>query len=273
MRVAVLAYHGNNVGNGGYASNDHVALAQDLRLLHRLALPLIPLHQAVAMLREDAPGPARAVALSCDDAPVFDWFDIDYPGLGLQRGFRGVLQDFRSETGTDAHLTCFAIASPEARAQLDARCLKGLGWMRDDWWPMAAADPHFAIENHSWDHNHDQVDRTAQRDNRRGSFASIETWAEADAEIRQASDWLDAHCPHGPRRSLFAYPYGEWNDYLLQEYLPGHTAEHRLRAAFTTEPKPVSPGDSPWRLGRYVAGHHWRAPEQLEALLREALGI
>jgi peptidoglycan/xylan/chitin deacetylase (PgdA/CDA1 family) len=271
MRIAVLAYHGNNIGPD-YGSNDHLALGEDLRLLHRLGLPLVSAHAAVAMLRGEQPGPDRAVVLTCDDAPVFDWEDIDYPGQGVQRSFRSLLLEHQRRSGTQAHLTCFAIASPLAREQLDQRCLRGLGWMRDDWWPQAAAEGLLAIENHSWDHNHEQVDCSAQRENRRGSFRHIETWAEADAEIRQAADWLDAHCPAGPRRSLFAYPYGETSDYLVQEYLPRHAAEHRVRAAFTTEPRPISRGDGPWTLGRYVAGFHWREPSQLELLLREALG-
>lgn len=272
MRVAVLAYHGNNMATNAYADNDHVALAEDLRMIHRLGLPLISARHAVAMLRDEAPGPERAVALTSDDAPAFDWHDLDYPGLGVQRSFRSLLEDYTQVTGQPAHLTCFAIASPDARATLDRECLQGLDWMRHDWWPEAAASQCMAIENHSWDHNHSSVARSAQRDNLRGTFRNIETWAEADAEIRQASDWLDALCPQGPRRSLFAYPYGEYNGFLTDEYLPQYCAEHRLRAAFTVEAKPISRGDSPWTLGRYVAGFHWRAPEQLGQLLREALG-
>ncbi len=272
MRVAVLTYHANNMASNAYADNDHVALAEDLQLIHRLALPVISAHHAVAMLRDDAPGPDRAVVLTSDDAPVFDWHDLDYAGLGVQRGFRGVLQEHARNTGQQVHLTCFAIASPEARIQLDRTCLQGRDWMRDDWWPEAAASHCMAIENHSWDHNHDAVAQTAQRDNARGTFRNIETWAEADAEIRAASDWLDVHCPQGPRRSLFAYPYGEYNDFLSQDYLPRCTSEHRLRAAFTAEAKPICRGESPWTLGRFVAGFHWRAPEQLELLMREALG-
>jgi peptidoglycan/xylan/chitin deacetylase (PgdA/CDA1 family) len=213
------------------------------------------------------------VALSADDAPVFDWFDMDYPGLGPQRGFRSILQAHQRVSGRSMHLTSFAIASPEARAALDRQCLHGQDWMRHDWWPEAASSDLIAIENHSWDHNHSAIARSAQRDNVRGTFRNIETLAEAEAEIRQASDWLDALCPQGPRRSLFAYPYGEFNDYLAGEYLPHHQTEHRLRAAFTVEAKPISRGDSPWLLGRYVAGFHWRDPGRLESLLREALGL
>ena len=90
--------------------------------------------------------------------------------------------------------------------------------------------------------------------------------ADADAEIRQANDWLDAHCPTR-RTSLFAYPYGESNDYLVEDYLPRHEPEHRLRAAFTTEPRVIDGSESVWCLPRFTCGHHWRSPDALAAIL------
>jgi hypothetical protein len=107
---------------------------------------------------------------------------------------------------------------------------------------------------------------TAQREQSKGTFRSIDTHADADAEIRYASDWLDAHC-RAPRPGLFAFPYGETNEYLLREYLPKHVGEHRLRAAFGTDPKPVERGSDRWNLPRYVSGHHWGSPGALANLL------
>ena len=65
---------------------------------------------------------------------------------------------------------------------------------------------------------------------------------------------------------------GETSPYLCDVYLPGFRHEHRLDAAFTTQPQPVSPGADRWQLGRYVCGQHWRSPQQLQQLLRDALG-
>ena len=42
MRVPVLTYHANNITGNDYASNDHVALAHDLRALHRKGLRMHP---------------------------------------------------------------------------------------------------------------------------------------------------------------------------------------------------------------------------------------
>ena len=97
---------------------------------------------------------------------------------------------------------------------------------------------------------------------------AINTYADADAEIRQASDWLDAFlAPH--RASLFAYPYGESNAYLVEDYLPRYGSEHRLRAAFGTAPKPIESTSNRWLLPRHVCGLHWKTSDELERLLTD----
>lgn len=271
MRIPVLTYHSINIHGNDYADNDHVALAADLRLIHALGLRVVPLATVVDVLLGGAPAAAveNGVAISFDDGSWFDWHDLEHPTCGPQRGFAGILRDFAAETGAPVHATSFVIVSPGARAVLDRTCMVGRGWWGDAWWPEAAREGLVAIENHSWDHNHATLPHTAQRSQAKGRFDNIETWAEADAEIRQAADWLDAHCaPH--RSTLFAYPYGERSGYLEREYLPLHGHEHRLRAAFGTTPEPVHRHSSRWNLPRYVCGHHWRSRECLQALLREA---
>lgn len=271
MRGVVLTYHSINIHGNDYADNDHVALREDLRVVARLGLPILPLHAAIAALQGRAPAVDRFVAFTADDGSWFDWHDLDHPSCGPQASFRRILEEFRSEQQRAAHLTSFVIVSPDARAQLDRTCLVGRGWWGDEWWPTATAEDLIAVESHSWDHNHDTLDRTAQRDGIKGNFHAIDTWEEADAELRQASDWLDAHCP-ARRTSLLAWPYGHWSDYLVREYLPRRRAEHRLLAAFGCEPRPIDASDDPWTYGRYVCGPHWKSPGELERLLREALG-
>lgn len=269
MRVPVLAYHSNNVGGNDYADNDHVALAADLRRIHAAGLRIVPLARVVDVLLGEAPASAveNAVALTCDDGSWFDWHDLDHPTCGRQRSFANILRDFAAETGAVTHMTSFVIVSPEARAILDRTCLIGRGWWGDDWWPVAEHEGLIAIESHSWDHNHHTLPSTVQHEQRRGTFRTIDTHADADAEIRQANDWLDAHC-RAPRAGLFAFPYGETNEYLLRDYLPRHVREHRLRAAFGTDARPVELGSDRWNLPRYVCGHHWRSPDELARLIR-----
>jgi peptidoglycan/xylan/chitin deacetylase (PgdA/CDA1 family) len=271
MRVPVLAYHSNNVGGNDYADNDHVALAEDLRRIHALGLRIVPLSLVVDALLGEAPADAvdRAVAISFDDGSWFDWHDLDHPTCGRQRSFANVLRDFAVETGAAVHATSFVIVSPEARAILDRTCLIGRGWWGDDWWPLAEREDLIAIESHSWDHNHHTLPATAQREQRKGTFRTIDTYADADAEIRVANDWLDANA-RTRRAGLFAYPYGETNDYLLSDYLPNRTAEHRLRAAFGTNPQPVERTSPRWNLPRYVCGHHWASADDLVRLLDDA---
>ena len=269
MRVPVLTYHSINIHGNDYAGNDHVALAADLRLLHRLGRRIVPLATVVDVLLGAAPAAAveNAVALSFDDGSWFDWHDLEHPSWGPQRGFAGILRDFAAETGAAVHATSFVIVSPEARAILDRTCMVGRGWWGDEWWPTAQREGLIAIESHSWDHNHDTLPATVQHAQRKGTFRTIDCWADADAELRQAADWLDARlAPH--RASLFAYPYGETSDYLVREYLPRHAHEHRLRAAFGTAPAPVEATADRWHLPRYVCGAHWNDPAGLERLLR-----
>lgn len=268
MRVPVLTYHSNNISGNDYASNDHVALAEDLRRIWRRGLRIVPLSLVVDVLLGQAPPSAvsDAVALSFDDGSWFDWHDMEHPAFGPQRGLAGVLRDFIADTDAAAHATSFVIASPEARATLDRTCLAGQGWWDDGWWREAQREGLIAIESHSWDHNHHTLPRTVQRDQVKGTFRSIDTLADADAEIRQASDWLDRFlAPH--RTGLFAFPYGESNAYLVEDYLPNEQARHRLRAAFGTQPAPVESSSPRWNLPRLVCGAAWASPQELERLL------
>lgn len=272
MRVPVLAYHSNNVAGNDYVDNDHVALAADLALIHARGLRIVPLARVVDVLLGQAPDSEieRAVAITFDDGSWFDWYDLDHPTCGPQRAFAGVLRDFKAATGDAAHATSFVIVSPQAREILDRTCLIGRGWWTDDWWPAAERERLIAIESHSWDHNHHTLPETAQRAQHKGTFRNIDHYVDADAEIRQANDWLDAHS-RTPREGLFAYPYGETNDYLLRDYLPNHIGEHRLRAAVGTDARPVERSSHRWNLPRFVCGRDWNSPDTFGHVLDQAL--
>ncbi len=276
MRAIVLAYHAVNIAGNDYASNDHVAFAADLRLLHDLGFASC---RCTGSSRNCAARPtAICHAASRSPATMARTSIIStstIQAMVASAACSNHLIDFRRERGYPAqsqlHLTSFVIASPEARAVIDQRCLGGLGWMGDNWWRAAQASGLIAIENHSWDHNHAELAQTVQHAQVKGTFHSIDNYADADAEIRQASDWLDAACP-ARKTSLFAYPYGESNDYLVNEYFPRHAHAHRLHAAFGTQPVPIGAQDDHWSLGRYICGHHWSSPEQLRQLLRDGFG-
>jgi Polysaccharide deacetylase len=274
MRIPVLAYHAVNVAGNDYANNDHVAFAADLRLIDDLGLRVVPVHWVVdQLLGPAARDLAGCVALTCDDGSDLDFTDVEHPAYGPQRSLYHGMTDFRAERGAhaqpDLHLTCFVIASTEARAHLDRNCLLGRDWMSDRWWRPALETGRMAIENHSWDHNHAAIPLPGIAGMPRGSFNVVDNRERARAEIAAAAHAIDAVI--APRRtSLFCYPYSHVNDYLLREYLPHHPDEHGMRAAFGDGATPVTMQSERWNLPRYICGHHWKSPQELRAILAQA---
>jgi hypothetical protein len=267
--VPVLTWHSMNVSGHGYAANDHVALREDLEVIHRLGLRVVPLARiARAVVEGTLEQLAGCVGLSFDDAPDFDWHDVPHQTLGPQRSLANILADFRARHGTatqpDLHATAFAIVSPAAREELDRTCMVGCRWWNDDWWRVAETSGLLAIESHAWDHNHVAIERSVAHAPR-GTFL-LETRADADAEIAQASRYLRERRGRGGE-ILFAYPYGPASDYLAREYFPDERAGHGVYAAFTCGSGPVTAESSRWLLPRYVCGLDWKSPRELERLL------
>lgn len=272
MRVPVLTYHAFNIAGHDYASNDHVAFAADLELITRLGWHVVPLHRVVDALSDQAETlPARAVAITFDDATDFDFHDLPHPQFGQQRSMLNILRDFAArQPGAQAqlHATSFVIASPEARAVMDRRRLFGRQWMNDDWWRAAADSGLMGIANHSWDHTNEALDVVAQRNQEKGNFFCIDTEADADAQIRRAAEYIAARVPNASA-SLFAYPYGHVNDYLPREYFPrqARSGAPFVRAAFGTSAGFITAESDRWNLPRFVCGWHWKSAEQLAAIL------
>ena len=275
LRVPVLTYHAVNIDGNDYANNDHVAFAADLHLIDDLGLRVVPLHWIVDQLLGDRQRALEGcVALTCDDGTDFDYYDLEHPTHGAQRSLFNCMRDFTNERGTDAqpdlHLTCFVIASAEARVQLDRERLWGRDWISDRWWRAALESGHVAIENHSWDHNHDAIALPGIDGMPRGSFHPVDTRERADAQIAAAARAIDAVI--APRRtSLFCYPYSHVNDYLRLEYFPHFSAAHGMRAAFGDGVTPITMDSDRWNLPRYICGHHWKSPEELRAILSSAV--
>jgi peptidoglycan/xylan/chitin deacetylase (PgdA/CDA1 family) len=270
MRVPVLTYHAARISGNDYESNDHVAFHQDLRLMHSRGFKIAALSDIVKRLRSGDDTRRNEVALSFDDGTDFDFFDLPHPMWGTQRSMFNIMKDFIDEFGPDAqpklHATSFVVASPDARRQLDRRCLADRNWYRDDWWEPAIASGLMSIANHSWDHNHPSVDVVAQRDQQKGTFDVIDTYEDANAQIHQATQFLLRKTNNLACR-LFAYPYGQFNEYLTEQYLPNFKPEHGLEAAFTTVPDLLSASHDIWKLPRLVCGHDWKSSKELAAIL------
>jgi hypothetical protein len=275
QRVPVLTYHSHRIAGDGYESNDHEALRSDLRAIHRQGLRIVPATWVVEWLLGQRPDAAmaRAVAITFDDGADFDFHDLEHPGWGPQRSFFNLLLDFRDEVGAaaqpDLHATAFVIGSPVVRAELDLACMIGKGWMSDDWWADAHGSGLLAVQSHSWDHNHPMASRVCQREQRKGSFAAIDTEAECDAEIVQAGAFIAGKIrPGWPQ--LFAYPGGASSDYLREVYFPSAPDRHGTLAAFRGDGGYVTRDASRWDVPRFVFGSDWSDAAQLEEILRGA---
>ncbi len=279
MKGFVLAYHSHHVVGGDYARNDHVALATDLELITSLGCEIVPLRALVETFYGSGKGPRdgrRAqVALTFDDGPIYDVEPFTHPEFGAQPGFLGIMRDFIERHGSEAQpglsATSFVIASPEARAVIEATYDAAYtyvrpGAMTDAWWNRAIDDGLITIANHSWDHLHPALPKVAHSRQVKADFTQVLTEADADAQIAAAGAFIAART--GARSApFFAYPFGQSNRFLAEEYLPTHAARLGLEAAFTDEPRPVTGDESRWRLPRYICGHHWKSADELAAIL------
>ena len=274
MKAFVLAYHSHNIFGSEYATNDHVALASDLATITDAGAKIVPLAKIVEIACAGKPFVETLVGLTFDDGPVFDVAGMRHAAFGPQAGFLDILREFQARRGVRAqpnlHATSFVIASPEARAAMERAPSCGFAdhghWLDDSWWNEAIDTGLLGIGNHSWDHVHSEVPHVALSRDIRNDFTQVDNHADADRQIRQASDYILAKT--SGRCDYFAFPFGHVNDYLRRDYLPNRIAEHRMLAAFSTEPRPVVTGDDRWSLPRFVHGHHWKSPEELASMLR-----
>jgi len=277
--LPILAYHSLHAPGNTYQANDHLALEEDLRTIVRLGFRFVSARTvAEALATGDCRSlRGRCVALTFDDGPNTDFFDVRHSELGLIKSFRTILAQswgahslWRALAGRrDAIATSFVIASPEARAILDRTCIAGRGDWEDGWWPEAVASGLFHVANHSWDHLHASLPTVAHSGQEKGDFRKVCSPEDADAQIRAAHEFIRRKAPN-PGCRLFAYPYGHWNRFLADEYFPGQPAgrEHTI-AAFTTDGAFATEATSRWLIPRFVCGDHWKSPGELERLLRD----
>ena len=268
-RFIILTWHSIHVHDNAYAANDLVAFSADLEALNRLGWTILPLAEAWARCRRGVLPPRTAV-LTMDDGSIMDFHPFDHPTCGPQTSVIDRLRIFASSPDSEAvhipHVSSFVIASPAARAELDHKVTLDLGVWPDDWWRAANESGIMSVESHSWDHNHDSLARTLQRENRRGDFGRIETEAECRGEVEQASDYIDRASGRRPR--FFAYPYGQCSDFIRSDYLPRRGPDLGLEAALGCDPEPAAADSDRWNLPRYVCRRDWNSPADFEALLR-----
>ncbi|TDR23624.1 polysaccharide deacetylase family protein [Marinicella litoralis] len=265
-QVPILTYHANNINGMAYQNNDHVALQEDLQLIHDLGFRIISLDELMQWKAGNMSDSEfeKTVVLTCDDGTWFDYHDVDHPTYGKQISFFNILKNHQQQTHTPVHMSNFVIVSPAARVILDEKCLVGRGWWTDDWWLAAQKSGLMAIENHSWDHNHGVLDNKNADDD---SFKAIDNQADCDRQLKQSQEFLSRFFAGQHPVKYFAYPYGNFSDFLRYEYLPTQGTQLGLVAAFTTEPKHVTSKSHLWAMPRYVCNNDWNNTEQLKNLL------
>ncbi|HLX25273.1 MAG TPA: hypothetical protein VKR38_18130, partial [Usitatibacter sp.] len=71
--------------------------------------------------------------------------------------------------------------------------------------------------------------------------------------------------------TLFAYPYGDVSEFLARDWFPRRGEALGIVAAFSADDdEPAHASSSRWAIPRYTARYHWKSPEDLERLLRDA---
>ena len=262
--IPVLCYHSWRIEGNDYGSNDHVAMARDLKALKEAGYQLLSVSLLVSALRNGSANQQftgkRLVCVTFDDGFLYDVEDMTHPHIGLIPSFHTLLNrddqiPERFDEGPKA--VAFVIASDQARKDLRLSSDPEGYWdLRNDWWLEAAQGDTIAIGNHSWDHTHPDVDQVKQREGKKGSFLAIDNAADAYAQVIEAQHEIDLHT-RGRALKIFCYPYGDVPYFLQHDFMPTEAAEAGILAAFGTARELVTPASDIWNLPRLVCGQHW----------------
>lgn len=272
-RIPVLTWHAYNLFGNTYETNDLIAFGEDLQTILACGFTVVPLIELARWVRgERGDFGTPVVALSCDDGTDFDALDLNHPVHGPQLSFASRLAQFRAAAdgaNAKASITSFVIASPSARVQIADGAMSGQHALNDQWWRSANDSGLLHIESHGWDHNHPTVSPVIQREQKTGDFCAIDTFAECDAHVRGAANFIESKA--GRRPQLFAYPWTQASDYMRTEYMPRFAEAEGTIAAFGGESDYVCRNSDRWYLPRFVFGPDWKSRERLEKILFDSL--
>jgi len=266
MQIPVLTYHATNIFGNEYSSNDHIALAHDLKLLLKQDITILSAHKLIQWMNREIhlDKSKHYVVITFDDGSELDFTDWHHPTCGFQKSFYTTMQEYMNSSGRYIHATSFVIASARARKTLEQTCLGGHQMWGDNWWQKAEDSQLISIENHSWDHLHPTLNEVSQTENLKGDFSVIKSYIDANQQIYQSSKYINQVIKN-KTTTLFAYPYGDFSDYLTDQYFPNSQKE--IKGAFTCEASHVSQQSNIWKIPRYVCGSDWKSIEELESIL------
>src|SRR5665213_3971679 len=87
-RFPILTYHSLNAPGLTYGTNDHVALAEDLKVIRACGFHVVPVRAIVDAVIGIAPVPhGTCLGLTFDDGVDFDFSAVETPELGLDRSY------------------------------------------------------------------------------------------------------------------------------------------------------------------------------------------
>ncbi|MFK8013216.1 MAG: polysaccharide deacetylase family protein [Marinicellaceae bacterium] len=263
MKIPVLTYHSTNISGNEYHNNDHIALKSDLDEISKQGFNILSAHDLVRWIKSEInlDNKKKYVVLTFDDGVMLDYSDWNHPQFGFQRSFFNILKEYNGYI----HATSFVIASPKDRKLLEKTCMGGHPIWHDDWWQKAEDSQLISIENHSWDHLHPTLKNVAQKQNLKGNFQYIDSFEDAEKQIKHASLYINSQL-NSKKTQLFAYPCGEYNQYLIDDYFPQQQDE--ILAAFSCEPEHASKCSNVWKIPRYMCGLHWKNKKEFTKIIQ-----
>jgi hypothetical protein len=97
----------------------------------------------------------------------------------------------------------------------------------------------------------------------------VDNAEDADAQILAAAKYINDRT-NGRASPFFAYPFGQYNDFPVEKYIPGNRSRIGIEAALTVDGRPLRATDSLWTLPRFSCSYNWTTPGELRELLGHA---
>lgn len=300
--IPIINYHTWDHGDCLYANNSLVALEQDLETIFNRGATIVPVYWIAMWLNGDMDGsalPEKPVGLTFDDGPQEDWTTGD-PSCGMPSAYQ-IMVNFKNRhpslPALSPHASVFVIASPVARAAIDAAPAPAVNHnlSNDSWWFAAQNSGFMEIYNHSVDHDHNTIHGPLWDGDLYAYLAvggDIYNGGDGNMNGTQNFDRINNHDLNyieivhsatyiynkiGVWPDLFAYPYGHASDYTKQTFFPNYASEHQTYAAFCEYDTYVARGHSGrWCIPRFShrsAGNPlgsppgWSTPEEFLQIL------
>lgn len=264
--IPILAYHSQNIANNEYRGNDHVAFQSDMSFLVKNGFKFLSALDLVISLREGrfnklAP---KSVVITFDDGPIYDARDFTHPIHGYQKSMSNIMREHQTRRflfwKKKVCATSFVIASDKAREEIGSN-ENGANYLKNDFW---SDNTHLLeIGVHSWDHVHPLSSEARMHSDSLERFDKISDRDYMDQQIIKATRSIKNIC--GSNFSpVFAYPYGLYSDFLVNQYLP---SQAEVLGAFTTDGRYCNDQTNFWAIPRFVCGHHWKSEQEFKQLM------